>query len=82
MTKKEFIHKWFKDNDLMVYMDPFDQKMIKWYGEKLQSKLPELYQELVDKYDAPKGEYQNFVRLVEFNFNKGRNKGVMEGFVQ
>lgn len=80
MNKTEFIRQWLIDNDLWPansYIDPFDEVVIDWYAKKLNKRLPELYQLLVDNYNIPSGEYHRFLSLVQHQFNKQRHEAVI-----
>ena len=75
---KDIIVNWFNDNGFNISLDPYDDKTIDIYMSQLQSKLPELYQLLVDSKKLPSGYYHKFIQLIEWKINEARHYAIIE----
>lgn len=72
------VNEFWDENDLRIYMDPMDTRMIEWYIDKILPKLPELYRKLESEKLLPaNASYQGFLQVFEFMFNKARNEAIL-----
>lgn len=75
--KSKLIKDWMKDQQLDIEINPTDIKMIEWYAQRLNAKIPELYKLLRDSDVVPENSLQQFIFMLESKLRDAQISAVM-----
>lgn len=80
-TKQELfktVQDFFKREQLLMEINPLDDKMVTWFFEECLKKLPNLYRELEEKKMLPdNASYHAFLEVFKFELENKRMEHIM-----